>query len=50
MTGTQMALSLTYQATLVFIDGTETPAAGQEVLTRDITVIPSVPADVGGTP
>lgn len=48
MTGTQMALSLTYRATLVFIDGTDTPAAGQEVLTRNITVIPSVPAHTGG--
>jgi hypothetical protein len=50
MTGTQMALSLTYQATLVFIDGTETPATGQEVRTRNITVTPSVPADIAGAP
>jgi hypothetical protein len=50
MTGTQMALSLTYQATLVFIDGTETPAAGQPVLARDITVTPSAPVNVGGGP
>lgn len=50
MTGTQMALSLTYQATLVFIDGTETPAAGQEVRTRNISVIPSVPGHAAGVP
>jgi Pvc16 N-terminal domain len=50
MTGTQMALSLSYLATLVFIDGTETPAVGQEVLTRNITVIPSVPAPIAGGP
>ena len=50
MTGTQMALSLTYQATLVFIDGPEPPAADHEVLTRNITVIPSVPARNGGGP
>lgn len=50
MAGTRMALSLTYLATLVFIDGTETPAVGREVLTRDITVIPSVPAQSGGDP
>jgi Pvc16 N-terminal domain len=50
MTGTQMALSLTYQATLVFIDGKQTPAAGREVQTRNITVIPSVPAHAAGAP
>lgn len=50
MTGTQMALSLTYLATLVFIDGPEPPAVGQNVLTRSITVIPSVPAGIGGVP
>jgi hypothetical protein len=50
MTGTRMALSLTYQATLVFIDGSGTPAPGHEVLTRNITVLPSVPARTGGDP
>ena len=50
MTGTQMALSLTYQATLVFIDGKQTPVTGPEVQTRTITVVPSVPARIGGVP
>ncbi|HTU76773.1 MAG TPA: DUF4255 domain-containing protein [Trebonia sp.] len=50
MTGTQMALSLTYLATLVFIDGTQAPAVGQEVLTRNITVTGSVPAPSAGAP
>jgi hypothetical protein len=50
MTGTQMALSLTYQATLVFIDGPKPPATGQEVLSRNITVIPSVPVNAAGDP
>jgi len=49
MTGTQMALSLTYQATLVFIDG-PMPPASQEVRTRNITVVPAVPAPMGGVP
>jgi hypothetical protein len=33
----------------VFIDGPE-PPAGQEVLTRNITVLPSIPARAGGDP
>jgi hypothetical protein len=48
MTGTQMALSLTYQATLVFIDGPAPADAGHEVLTRSITVTSSAPAHIGG--
>lgn len=41
MAGTQMALSLTYQATLVFIDGTSEPAVVPPVLARTITASPS---------
>ncbi len=40
MSQTQMALSLTYQATLVLIDGKESAAAGRPVLTRTVRALP----------
>ena len=44
MSQTQMALSLTYQATLVLIDGKESAAAGKPVL----TLAPSARCPAGG--
>ena len=40
MSQTQMALSLTYRATLVFIEGKETQAAGPPVLRRTVRALP----------
>jgi Pvc16 N-terminal domain len=40
MSQTQMALSLTYQATLVFIEGKQTQAAGKPVLRRTVRALP----------
>ena len=40
MSQTQMALSLTYQATLVFIEGKQTQSAGKPVLRRTVRALP----------
>jgi hypothetical protein len=40
MSQTQMALSVTYQATLVFIEGKQTQAAGKPVLRRTVRALP----------
>jgi len=48
LSDTHMVLSLTYQATLVFLDGQQTPvAAGKPVLTRTVRALPGGRPTIG---